>query len=422
MTLMSNVSDRATVLRNQVVDQLVAGGTIITSRVEEVMRAVPREQFAPEFELEKVYEPFNGLVTKKDDAGNSLSSLSAPQVQAHMLELARIEPGMNVLEIGSGGMNAAYLAEMVGPDGAVTTVDIDEFVTDRATRFLGQAGFGRVNVVTADAEHGVSEHAPYDRILVTVGAWDVPPAWVDQLTDDGRLVLPLSVFGLTRTIALVKDGDHLVSDSSRLFGFVPMQGAGAHASTRLALRDGVVTLVFDEQSPADPAALERAMASTTSTVVEAGGGLALGEPWGNFQMWLATSLPGFCRIVIDDSASAAPPPGKIVGLGAVDGASVAYLAIREWGKDVDLALDVHAYGPSAAELAESVAEQLRVWNAVYRTGPGPQYLIYPAGTRDADLPEAQRIVDKPHSRVLLSWPGTHTTLPGQADPHHPNHR
>lgn len=421
MTVVNDVTDRATALRNQVVDKLVAEGTIVTPRVEEVMRAVARELFAPEFDLEAVYEPWNGLVTKRDSAGNSLSSLSAPHVQAHMLELARIEPGMNVLEVGSGGMNAAYLAEMVGSDGQVTTIDIDEFVTDRAARFLDQAGYNRVNVVLADAENGMPEHAPYDRILVTVGAYDIPPAWVNQLADDGRLVLPLSVFGLTRTVALVKDGDHLVSESSRLFGFVPIQGAGAHESTRLVLRDGAVTLSFDEQPPADPAALEGVL-ETTPTVVEAGGGLAPGEPWGHFQMWLATSLPGFCRILIDDKASATPPPGQITGQAAIDGASLAYTAIRQVGEGVDLALDVHAYGPKAAELAEQVAGQLRVWNAVHRGGPGPRYLIYPAGTPDADLPESQRVVDKPNSRVLLSWPGTQTAVPGQADPHHPNQR
>lgn len=66
---------------------------------------------------------------------------------------------MRILEIGSGGYNAALPAELVGPSGQVTTVDIDEDITDRASRLLGEAGYSRVNVVLADAEGGVPEYA-----------------------------------------------------------------------------------------------------------------------------------------------------------------------------------------------------------------------------------------------------------------------
>lgn len=128
-------------------------------------------------DLEEVYHCYNGFVTKRDADGNSISSISAPQVQAHMLEQAEIVVGMRILEIGSGGYNAALLAELVGPAGHVTTVDINKDVTDRASRLLAEAGYSQVNVVLADAEDGVPEHAPYDRILVIVGAWDIPPAW-----------------------------------------------------------------------------------------------------------------------------------------------------------------------------------------------------------------------------------------------------
>lgn len=87
------------------------------------------------------------------------------------------------------------MAELVGSEGTVTTVDIDPEVTDRACSLLGEAGYSRVNVVLADAETGVAEHAPYDRIIVTAGAWDIPPVWVEQLADGGRIVVPLRMRG-----------------------------------------------------------------------------------------------------------------------------------------------------------------------------------------------------------------------------------
>jgi protein-L-isoaspartate(D-aspartate) O-methyltransferase len=338
-----------------------------------------------------------------------------------MLEQARIEPGMNILEIGSGGMNAAYLSEMVGPVGRVTTVDIDDFVTDRAACFLERAGYSKVNVVLADAEYGVPDFAPYDRILVTVGAWDIPPAWIDQLVEGGLLVVPLKVHGLMRTVALVRDGNRLVSESARLFGFVPMQGAGAHDSTKLVLREGV-TLVFDEQPPADLTNLAGVLESEP-LVVDSGAGLRREEPWATMQMWLATTLPGFCRIMVDSTAIEAsdqPLGGGYTGMAAVDGANLAYAATRDLGGN-DLALEVHAYGPAPAGLANAFAEQLAIWDHGHRGGPGPQYLIYPAATDEAELPTADLIVAKRHARVLISWPQP-TGDDGQDALHHPSHQ
>ena len=92
--------------------------------------------------------------------------------------------------------------------------------------------------------------------MVTAGAWDVPPAWSAQLAPGGRLVVPLRMRGLTRTLALDPARDdgvgHLVARSARLFGFVPVRGLGAHAGAVIALRDGKITLVFDDHHHVDP--------------------------------------------------------------------------------------------------------------------------------------------------------------------------
>ncbi|MBL7618623.1 MULTISPECIES: methyltransferase, FxLD system [unclassified Frankia] len=420
MTDAEVIDGQAARLRNKIVDDLVADGTIASSVVEAAMRRVPREAFAPEAELSAVYHPWNGLVTKQDAGGRSLSSLSAPHAQAHMLEQARIAPGMNVLEVGSGGMNAAYLAELVGPSGRVVTVDIDEFVTGRAARFLAQAGYPDVHVVLADAEAGVPEFAPFDRVLVTVGAWDIPPAWRDQLVEGGRLVVPLQVMGLMRTVAFEKASDRLISDSAKQFGFVPMQGAGAHDSFELPLAGGAVTLVFDEGAPADPGALAGVL-DTEPLVVDSGAGLRMGEPWATMQMWLATALPGFCRLSVDSGLNEAPTrplPSRAIGFAVVQAGSAAYVVPRRLDGD-DFTLDVYAHGPNAAGLAVTVAEQLRIWDRDHRGGPGPRYLVVPAATPDADLPAADRVIDKTHSRIVLSWPRPADSLTGQDAAHQP---
>lgn len=409
-------SDRTTQLRNQVVDDLIAEGTIVSAPVEAMMRKVPRELFAPGVNLEEVYHGYTSVVTKRDENGGSISSVSALHLQAHMLEQAEITVGMRVLEVGSGGYNAALLAELVGPSGQVTTVDIDEDVTDRASRLLVDAGYSRVTVVLADAEDGVPEYAPYDRILVTAGAWDIPPAWVAQLAEVGRLVVPLQVRGLSRTIAFEPADKCLVSRSSRLFGFVPMQGAGAHQDTLLVMRGGEVTVSFDDELPVDPSLLEKVL-DTPRVEVWSGATIGRFEPWANAHMWLATTLPGFCRVIVDRKLNTGviSPPGRHTATSAVvAGENFAYVTTRGAAEETDVEFGVHAFGPDAAELAEEVAEQLRIWGREHRSGPGPQFRVHPAGTPDDQLPEG-RVIDKKHSRVMISWPQA-VTAAGVAAP------
>jgi protein-L-isoaspartate(D-aspartate) O-methyltransferase len=154
----------------------------------------------------------------------------------------------------SGGYNAALLRELVGPSGSVTTVDIDPEVTDRATACLAAAGYDDVTVVCADAELPVGPDRSFDLIIVTVGAWDVPPAWIGQLTAGGTLIVPLRTFGMTRSWALRRKGGRLVSHGQRLCGFVSMRGAGAHQVRYVDIASGV-HLRLDEGEQVDAAAV-----------------------------------------------------------------------------------------------------------------------------------------------------------------------
>jgi len=169
----SDESVHVDALCEAMIGELREMGAIRSDRVAEVFRAVPRHLFTLGAPLEEVYAPTAAVHVKWDEYGVPISTVSAPELQAFMLEQADIRPGMNVLEIGSGGVNAAMMSWLVGPEGRVTTVDIDPDVTDRASGLLDAAGYSRVNVVLADAENGVPEHAPYDRIIVTVGSWDM---------------------------------------------------------------------------------------------------------------------------------------------------------------------------------------------------------------------------------------------------------
>ncbi|MBB6570107.1 methyltransferase, FxLD system [Kribbella sandramycini] len=214
-------------LRADLVDHLQRTGAIRDERIAEAFRVVPRHLFLPQMPLTAAYAD-DVVLMKRDDAGVPISSVSQPSMIALMLDQAAVRPGDHILEIGSGGYNAALLTELTGPTGSVTTVDIDPDVTTRARAALTRAGYPNVHVVQADAEYGVPQHAPYDRVVVTVTAWDIPPAWVDQLRPTGRIVVPLRLGGETRSIAFDDHHGHLESHSSILCGFVDIQGQGAH--------------------------------------------------------------------------------------------------------------------------------------------------------------------------------------------------
>ncbi|QKW27780.1 methyltransferase, FxLD system [Streptomyces seoulensis] len=395
-------------LRNKVVDELCADGNISSPEIESVMRKVPRHAFIPDTPLDKAYDTYAAVITKTDEHGVQLSSVSAPQIQAMMLEQAQVEPGMRVLEIGSGGLNAAYLAELVGPTGEVLTVDIDPSVTDRASRLLEEHGYDKVLVVTADA----AEPLPIgevDVVMVTAGAWDIAPAWIAQLKQGGRLVVPLRMRGLTRSVAftMVTDehGPYLESESARICGFVPMQGSTAHRE-ELLLVNGTpeIGLKFDDGLPADPHRLDNAV---TFPRHELWTGVVIGlqELIDTLQMAMAFSLPGFCTMAVDEDLDTGlvAPVNKRFSLAAIEDDTFAYLVTRRTEDDKRIEYGVHALGPNAKQFADQVADVLRDWEANRRGGPGPVIRVYPADTPD-DQVQADRVIDKVHSRISLSWP------------------
>jgi protein-L-isoaspartate(D-aspartate) O-methyltransferase len=215
-------------LRQHLVAQLRQTNVLTSPDIEAAFLAVPRHLFLPSFELEQVYQDI--VIPIKFQGETAISSSSQPSMMAIMLEQLALQPGQRVLEIGAGtGYNAALMAHVVGSHGSVVTVDLDQDLVDTARANLHRAGFDRVQTVCADGAHGYAEGAPYDRIILTVGAWDVLPAWYQQLAPGGRLLLPLTVMPyLMLSVALEVRGDLLESISTSYCGFMPLRGVAAH--------------------------------------------------------------------------------------------------------------------------------------------------------------------------------------------------
>lgn len=389
-------------LRARLVDGLLSEGWIRTAKVEAAFRAVPRHLFAPEASPEEAYA--DTIVRTKFDADGAVtSSVSAPWLQATMIEQARLAPGMRCLELGSGGYNAALLAELVGPTGEVTTIDIDPDITARATRFLAATGYDQVRVLTRDGWHGAAEHAPFDAIIVTAQAVDLAPAWVDQLVDGGRLIVPLRLRGLGRGVAFERHGQRLVSRETQMCGFVRMQGTGENPMRRLALHGDEIALRFDGNYPTRPELFDGLLNGPrvdTWTGVQ----IPLMTPYDTLKLRLATVFDGYCQIDVAKDTATEPltPAGRPLGDAVVDGASVAYLTCPKIADSVH-EFRVHAFGPDATTLAEDLADQVRIWDRDHRHGPDVRITAHPLATPDHDLPPG-RTLDRAHTRITLTWP------------------
>ncbi|SPF06021.1 methyltransferase, FxLD system [Streptomyces sp. MA5143a] len=395
-------------LRDAMVEQLIELGAARSARVVAAFRSVPRHLATPEVEMAKTYEAEFAAITKTDPTGVNISSVSAPRIQAMQIEQADIRPGMSVLEIGSGGVNAAYLAEMVGERGHVVTMDIDRDVTRRAEEFLKATGYDRiVTVITADGEHGVPGHAPYDRIVVTVQAADIPPAWVHQLKEGGRLVVPLRMRGMTRTVAFVRDRERLVSDGFELCGFVPMQGVGENR-VRLAVLHDVeeeeIALRLDGHPDPDAAALRVALGMPR---VEAWSGVTVAgdESTEHLDLWLTTALDNLPLMAAKIGARERGLVASASPIGVptlVDGDSFAYRTARPTDDPDRYELGAIGHGPQGQKVADRLVEEIQVWHGDHRAQRA-HIEVHPAGTPDDQLP-AGRLVDRPHTRVTITWP------------------
>lgn len=378
-------------------------GFLHSDRVEQAFRAVPRHLFAPEVSVEVAYDAEDVVRTKFDEHGATLSSVSAPYIQAMMLEQADIHPGQRVLEIGSGGYNAALIAELVGTGGQVTTVDIDPDIVDRARRCLAAAGYCNVTVDGADAEDGLPRNGVYDRVIVTAGAWDIPPSWTEKLAEQGRLVVPLRLRGLSRSVALERTGEHWASVDHQMCGFVPMQGRGAHRENCIRLHDGV-SVRLDDDLPIDTEGLSAAVLEPPVerfTGVE----MANNEPFDGLHLWLITALPRVGRFsleqrAIDNGLLARMARWSFV---AIDGASFAYHAgFRSNADKTRHEFVVQAHGPEAARLADEYTTLIRTWNRSYRDQL-PRLDVHPA-TAVIPAGPPSRVIDKEHTRIAVHWP------------------
>lgn len=393
-------------LRSAMVDKLRAHCLAGLPPVEAAMRAVPRHLFVPRVPLDQAYAS-GTIITHRDGDGVTVSSASSPGAVAGMLDQLDVRAGHRVLEIGAGtGYNAALLAHLTGPSGAVTTVDIDEDVAGGARRGLAAAGYPDVSVICGNGALGHLDHAPYDRIIITAGAWDLPPAWSDQLARGGRLVVPLRMRGLTRSIAFEREHRYWRSRSIEELGFVPMRGAGAVAERNLRLgRHADIVLRIDDGQAADAQVLSDAL-DHPATLAWTGAELPAGGV-GHLD-FRSAGLDGFARLLVTSQAAIdrgfIQPVYDWGSMTVFSQDTFAYLTERPVTPAGSTQhpvpeLGVCAYGPGGRQLADRVADRIRTWDRDCQSISGLRIEVYPAGT--GGKPDDLMVIDKHLTRVTV---------------------
>jgi protein-L-isoaspartate(D-aspartate) O-methyltransferase len=169
--------------KTQLMEQLIKKGHIKNLAIEKAFMNVDRGDFIPDDQKGMTYYDIPLSIP-------AAQTISAPSMVAMVLELAELKKGIKVLEVGTGsGYNAALIAEIVGEENIISIERNPELI-EFAKKNLEKSGH-TINIINADGSRGYAKEAPYDRIISTAAAPEIPNSWKKQLKEYGILVAPI---------------------------------------------------------------------------------------------------------------------------------------------------------------------------------------------------------------------------------------
>ena len=189
----------------------------LSSQVLEAFKTTPREEFVPENLRSRAYED-NPLPILRG------KTISQPSTVLIMTEALQLRKGLKVLEIGTGsGYQAALIAHIIKPGHIYTTEVIPELVQS-AKKNIAITNLKNITVLEHDGSQGLSEHAPFDRIIFTAACPNTPLHLLDQLSENGILIAPVGTLENQQLIRLIKHRDAVEQQSIGEFLFSPLVG------------------------------------------------------------------------------------------------------------------------------------------------------------------------------------------------------
>ncbi len=214
MVIASAAEDQYAEARRVMVQRDLMGRDITDNQVLAAMAQVPRHLFVPPSLEQQAYDD-NPL-----PIGHGVT-ISQPYIVALMTQAAGIKPGQRVLEVGTGsGYQAAILATLTDK---VYSIELIPELAQSAGERLARLGYRQVQVKSGDGYQGWPEFAPFDAIIVTAAAPEIPAALKDQLKDGGRLIIPVGpTFGPQYLLRLTKQGNTFKQEMLSPVAFVPL--------------------------------------------------------------------------------------------------------------------------------------------------------------------------------------------------------
>jgi protein-L-isoaspartate(D-aspartate) O-methyltransferase len=208
-------TDKYAAARNDMVRYQISARGITNSEILKAMRKVPRHLFVPKEYSNDAYGDFPLPIGYGQ-------TISQPYIVAYMSEVTRPNKKKNALEIGTGsGYQAAVLAEVV--DTVYTIEIVPELAVESAIR-LKNLGYKNIIVKSGDGYNGWIKHAPFDIIIVTAAADEIPKPLIEQLAENGRLVIPIGEPGsLQDLVLLVKRNGKIEKKQLTVVRFVPFK-------------------------------------------------------------------------------------------------------------------------------------------------------------------------------------------------------
>lgn len=211
-----NSEDPFEVQRASMVRIHLAGRDIENKTVLDAMGEIPRHLFVPPALARHAY------ADQPLPIGND-QTISQPYIVALMTQVIEPEPSDRVLEIGTGsGYQAAVLSRIVSD---VYTIEIVPELGNQAQRILKELGYDNVHVRVGDGYQGWPEEAPFDAIVVTAAPSKIPQPLIDQLAEEGKMVIPVGATTETQVLkVLTKQGGEIIEEEIAPVRFVPMTG------------------------------------------------------------------------------------------------------------------------------------------------------------------------------------------------------
>jgi protein-L-isoaspartate(D-aspartate) O-methyltransferase len=207
--------------KEELVKKLIREGVLKTPKIVEAFRKLPRHEFVTREHTRSAYVDI-ALPTLKD------STISQPYTVAIMTEALNPKEGEKILEIGTGsGWQSCLIAYCLGGKGKLISLEIDKDLAEFGKKNVRKFGFKNISIINSDGSLGYEKEAPYDKIIFTCAAPEIPQVIKDQLKIGGIIIIPLGMPDEQRMILLKKlnkskfESEEIYSGS---FAFVPLKG------------------------------------------------------------------------------------------------------------------------------------------------------------------------------------------------------